>query len=141
MNRTIATILIACAGAGCGPDKTVEERVFFCRDVWKDREKLKEPEALRAALDCYTPGSRKIVQAIREKGDAVYDLALDKVLDYAEALGPPEIEHNTAILSVKKGRTTHRVFLELDPVDNVWRIDLLELPRFWDPLDNNGVTQ
>ena len=125
---------------GCGPDRSVEERVFACRDRWKDKDALKDPEQLRLALDCFTPGTRPIAEAVQtQKGEVVYPVRLDRLLDYDEATGEAEIERQSAIIALKKGRTIHRVFLELDATDNVWRIDLLELPRFWQPLDENGA--
>ena len=138
--RPALILAIAIAGfAGCGPDRSVEERVFFCRDLWKDKSALKDPAQLRLALDCYTPATRGIVATLWAQNTSQdtlsYSLDIPKLLDYEEAVGPPEIEKQIAILSLKKkGQDNQRILLELDPVDNEWRIDLLELPRFWAPL-------
>jgi hypothetical protein len=134
-------VLSVLVGAGCGPDRTIEDRFVACRDMLKDREALQDPENARLAFDCFTPGTRSVAMNLQaQKGEVVYALRLDKLLDYEEPTGAPDIENRTAILTVKKGRSVERLFLELDPVDNVWRFDLFELPRFWQPLNDLGAS-
>ncbi len=125
--------------AACGPDTSFEDRFLWCRDLMKDKAALKEAAVKHQAADCFTPGSRVVLERLwAQAGDFEYGARLDRLLDYDTVTGPPEIEHKVALLPVKKGRTVHRLLMVFEPEDSQWRFDLLELPRFWDPLEELG---
>lgn len=135
----VVVVLACLVLAGCGPDRTFEERFSQCRDLLKERATFADPEQTRVARECFLPGQRTVLDAlVAQKGDFVYGLKVSSLLDYEEVGGAPEVEGNFAYLPVKVGRTVHRLPMVLDTEELIWRFDLVELPRFLNPLDELG---
>ncbi len=143
-SRTLAAlrglvVLSSLLISACGPDRTFEDRFTECRDLLKERATFADPEQTRIVRECFLPAQRGILDAlVVQKGDFVYGLKVSSLLDYEDVGGAPEIEGSFAYLPVKVGRTVHRLPMVFDAEEVVWRFDLVELPRFLNPLDELG---
>ena len=91
------------------------------------------------SLDCFTPKSKQIlVGLMREESTSKGRIGAlgtyRKLLSYDEVITPAEVYGSLAILRTKKGRRQTTVYLERGEKDGKWRIDAIELIRFWSVL-------
>ena len=137
---TSLALLVLCNAAACGPDGTgVADRYMECADLVADKDARLE------SLDCFTPKSREILRGLMREEETSYGMTdalgrYRKLLDYDELLTPAEVHGSFATLHVKKGRRQNTVVFEQDETDGKWRIDAVELVRFWSVL-NTAATE
>jgi hypothetical protein len=118
--------------AGCSEGTDITERFFECRDLSVDKETRDE------SLKCFTRDSQKLLGALLKQrkssaGALDYMGRYKKLLDFEDVVANPEIIGDMAVLVVAKGKRKAQMIWVKE--ESEWRIDALELPEFWYPLD------
>ena len=107
----------------------------------KCRDLVTESKPTGKLLQCFDARGRKLLDALaferRKTGGALKYLSkYQNLLKLGDTFGEVEIQGDWAVLEVLKGRHSNRVIFRHE--DGQWRIDLLELNRFWRELDDGA---
>ena len=128
-------LLIFSVLAACDSEtEVIEARYIACADLVSDKDMRLE------SLDCFTSKSKTILEGLMRESSTSRG-RIDglgryrKLLDYDEVISPAEVHGSLALLWIKKGRRQSIVLLERSPEDGKWRIDAVELVRFWSVLN------
>ncbi len=123
--------------SACSQQEAIVERFTECRELMAD-SKMNEQ-----ILNCFDARGRKLLKALqREKkktrGSLKYLAQHNSLLNSGDTFGEVEFHGDLALLPVSKGMRRETVIFRKE--DGQWRIELLELSRFWRELDQ-GVRQ
>jgi hypothetical protein len=136
--------IIACAllfQTGCGNE--IKDRFEECRKRVENAS-TENAEALNPSLSCFTKHSRHFLANLmlsqrRQGGQFEYMAGSEyqKLLGYSEMEETPTIIGDLALLNVNDGTgpSGERAVIVFAKEDGQWRIDAIELPRLWQPLN------
>ena len=130
-------LVLAFVSTACSQQEAVIERFTECRDFMAD-SKMNEQ-----ILNCFDARGRKLWKALqREKkktgGSLKYLAQHNSLLNSGDTFGEVEFHGDFTLLPISKGM--HRETVIFRKEAGQWRIELLELSRFWRELDQ-GVRQ
>ena len=130
-------LVLVFVSSACSQQEAIIERFTECRDLMAD-SKMNEQ-----ILNCFDARGRKLLKALqREKkktvGSLKYLARHNTLLNSGDTFGEVEFHGDFALLPVSKGMNRETVVFRKE--DGQWRIELIELSRFWRELDQ-GVRQ
>lgn len=129
----MVSVLLLAISLGCKKEEDIENRYLACKERIEDAQE----DDIEDTFECWTSKSRAVIEALvkheKQSVTLAYLESYPRLLDYDDLAAPPEVLDTIAFLPVKKGDKRTVIIMRLE--EGEWRIDGLELPGFWLPLN------